>query len=157
VVGLLKSFHDKRSIAAYLIRPVQDFNEITHHFLEAIQTHLYNTRGPHAALAQAHPPVTSAQRTPAKANQNQNQNQNQRQQQQQQHDDQAEQQQTLPQQILQLLAASKGDEGVSIQEIANVFHEVATMDHVREAIEFLSDQALIYPTIDDQHFAVTES
>jgi replication factor A2 len=28
------------------MRPITDFNEVTHHYLEAIATHLHFTRGP---------------------------------------------------------------------------------------------------------------
>jgi len=46
VWGRLKSFNDKRHIAAHHIRPVTDFNEINYHLLEATAVHLYFTRGP---------------------------------------------------------------------------------------------------------------
>jgi replication factor A2 len=33
----LKAFRDKRNVMAYNIRLVEDFNEVTHHFLEVVQ------------------------------------------------------------------------------------------------------------------------
>ncbi len=49
VIGTLKSFREKRNIMAYNIRLVEDFNEVTHHFLEVV--HFYckvktNDNGP---------------------------------------------------------------------------------------------------------------
>jgi len=46
VIGHLRSFHNKRSIVAFRIIPVTDFNELTYHFLESIYVHLYNLKGP---------------------------------------------------------------------------------------------------------------
>ncbi|KAH7095796.1 replication protein-like protein A 32 kDa subunit [Paraphoma chrysanthemicola] len=44
--GKLKSYNDRRSIAAQIIRPVEDMNEVSYHLLEATSVHLYLTRGP---------------------------------------------------------------------------------------------------------------
>jgi len=44
--GKLKSFNDKRSVGAQIIRPVEDMNEVSYHLLEATAIHLYFTRGP---------------------------------------------------------------------------------------------------------------
>ncbi|KAL5120305.1 Replication factor A protein 2 [Pleosporales sp. CAS-2024a] len=44
--GKLKSFNDRRSVGAQIIRPVEDMNEVSYHLLEATAVHLYFTRGP---------------------------------------------------------------------------------------------------------------
>ncbi|KAF1989264.1 replication protein A, subunit RPA32 [Aulographum hederae CBS 113979] len=44
--GNLKSFNDKKHIGAHIIRPVEDFNEVNYHLLEATAVHLHFTRGP---------------------------------------------------------------------------------------------------------------
>ncbi|KAI8936309.1 hypothetical protein NX059_006727 [Plenodomus lindquistii] len=44
--GKLKSFNDRRSVGAQIIRPVEDMNEVSYHLLEATSVHLYFTRGP---------------------------------------------------------------------------------------------------------------
>jgi replication factor A2 len=44
--GKLKSFNDRRSVGAQIIRPVDDMNEVSYHLLEATAVHLYYTRGP---------------------------------------------------------------------------------------------------------------
>jgi replication factor A2 len=44
--GKLKSFNERRSVGAQIIRPVEDMNEVSYHLLEATAVHLYFTRGP---------------------------------------------------------------------------------------------------------------
>ncbi|KAF2833212.1 replication protein A, subunit RPA32 [Ophiobolus disseminans] len=44
--GKLKSFNERRSVGAQIIRPVEDMNEVSYHLLEATSVHLYLTRGP---------------------------------------------------------------------------------------------------------------
>ncbi|RMJ13095.1 hypothetical protein BHE90_011583 [Fusarium euwallaceae] len=46
VWGRLKSFNSKRHVGAHVIRPVEDFNEVNYHMLEATYVHLYFTKGP---------------------------------------------------------------------------------------------------------------
>jgi replication factor A2 len=49
--GKLKSFNDRRSVGATIIRPVEDMNEVSYHLLEATAVHLYFTRGPPGGAA----------------------------------------------------------------------------------------------------------
>ena len=46
VIGHLKPFNKQKNIIAFKIRPVEDFNEVTHHLCEVMYTHLAVTRGP---------------------------------------------------------------------------------------------------------------
>ncbi|KAG6009589.1 hypothetical protein E4U21_001956 [Claviceps maximensis] len=46
VWGRLKSFSNKRHVGAHVIRPVADFNEVNYHLLEAAYVHLFYTKGP---------------------------------------------------------------------------------------------------------------
>ncbi|KAK5689052.1 Replication factor A protein 2 [Elasticomyces elasticus] len=46
VWGRLKAFNNKRHVGANIIRPIQDFNEIQYHLLEATAVHLHFSRGP---------------------------------------------------------------------------------------------------------------
>lgn len=45
VYGRLKIFGNKRHVGANVIRPIQDFNEISYHLLEATVVHLQTTKG----------------------------------------------------------------------------------------------------------------
>lgn len=44
VNGQLKGFQGNKQIVAFSVRPVSDFNEIAHHFIECIYIHLYNVK-----------------------------------------------------------------------------------------------------------------
>ncbi|ORY06321.1 replication protein A, subunit RPA32 [Basidiobolus meristosporus CBS 931.73] len=46
VVGQFKQFASKRHVVAFSMRPIEDYNEITHHFLEVVYVHLFRTRNP---------------------------------------------------------------------------------------------------------------
>jgi len=46
VVGTLKEYNDTLSIQVYSMAEVSDFNALTHHILECILTHNINTKGP---------------------------------------------------------------------------------------------------------------
>ena len=56
VVGQVKSFGTELAVQAFDIRVVQDYNEVTHHCLEVVYSHLFLTKGP----LDAPPPSTSA-------------------------------------------------------------------------------------------------
>lgn len=45
VVGHLKVFNKQKSVTAFYIRPVSDFNELTHHLSEVMYTHLTHKKG----------------------------------------------------------------------------------------------------------------
>lgn len=45
VYGHMRSFERKKSIMAYNIRTVHDYNEVVHHFLQCIFQHLHLTKG----------------------------------------------------------------------------------------------------------------
>ena len=44
VIGSLRSFNNTRNLVAFDISTITDYNAITHHMLEAIYTHLRNTK-----------------------------------------------------------------------------------------------------------------
>ncbi|CAM9467595.1 unnamed protein product, partial [Discosporangium mesarthrocarpum] len=46
VYGNIRSWKGDRHCVSYDMEPLTDFNEVTHHFLDTIYTHLFNTKGP---------------------------------------------------------------------------------------------------------------
>lgn len=46
VIGQMRVFNSTKSIVAYSIQPITDFNEYTFHFLEVVHTHMRFTKGP---------------------------------------------------------------------------------------------------------------
>ena len=46
VWGRVRAFHDKRHVQAHIIRPIEDYNEINYHLLEATAMHLFFKYGP---------------------------------------------------------------------------------------------------------------
>ena len=46
IYGRLKSFNNKRFVSVHFIRAVEDFNEVGFHLLEAAAVHLHFTKGP---------------------------------------------------------------------------------------------------------------
>ncbi len=46
VNGVLSAFNSKKSVNYYHMCPIKDFNEVTCHHLDVINTHLLITRGP---------------------------------------------------------------------------------------------------------------
>merc|ERR1719482_2410070 len=45
VVGQLRIFNHVRSVVAFNIQPITDYNEYTFHFIEVVHTHLKHTKG----------------------------------------------------------------------------------------------------------------
>lgn len=45
IVGHIKMFNNQRTITGFMIRPIEDFNEVSHHMAETIFAHLAITKG----------------------------------------------------------------------------------------------------------------
>ena len=45
IVGHIKMFNNQRSITGFMIKPIEDFNEVSHHMAETIFAHLAITKG----------------------------------------------------------------------------------------------------------------
>ena len=45
VIGNIKTFNKQMSVTAFHIKPIVDFNEVTHHLAEVMFIHLAHTRG----------------------------------------------------------------------------------------------------------------
>ena len=45
VVGHLKVFNKQRSVTAFYVKPLEDFNQLSHHLAEVMYAHLVATKG----------------------------------------------------------------------------------------------------------------
>lgn len=45
VIGNIRVFNKQRSVVAFYIRPIEDFNEVTHHLAECVYAHVSFTKG----------------------------------------------------------------------------------------------------------------
>ena len=45
VIGNIKTFNKQMNVTAFHIKPITDFNEVTHHIAEVIFIHLAHSRG----------------------------------------------------------------------------------------------------------------
>ncbi|KAL6054933.1 DNA-directed RNA polymerase I subunit rpa2 [Balamuthia mandrillaris] len=154
VIGHLRSFLQARSITAFRIHPIQDFNEITFHLLDTIYVHLYNTRGPldaqpGAVVSHGHSSSSSSggggwggpfQHSTGGGG------------------GYAPQQQRggghvgteVGQAVLEVIRGERDAKGISVQNITAALASMATDTQIRDTIEALKNEALIYSPMPDR-------
>ncbi len=157
-VGSLRTFQDKTSLSCFAVTPVEDFNAITHHFLEAIYVHCYHTKGPvGSASTQAIGAGTTAaqpwNQAPASGylgttatgaapmgsmDYNMDSSFN------------AEQQV-----ILDVLGKCTSDRGLKIDQIFTSVQGQMSEPQLRTALNYLTSEGHVYSTIDENHFKRT--
>lgn len=136
--GKLKSFGERRSVGAQIIRPVEDMNEVNFHLLEATAIHLHFTRGPPgAANAGGAVPSGGGQDTGMGGS------------------DLAGYSASTKRVYKFLRESPQSNEGLNQQEIAARLG-MDTADVARAGDDLLSG-GLIYTTIDDQTWAILEA
>ncbi|KAK9514103.1 hypothetical protein VZT92_027592 [Zoarces viviparus] len=154
VSGNLRSFQNHRSVVAFGVRPLEDMNEITSHMLEVVQAHLALCK-PQATSSAAgggggtttgsdvkpisRPAVESRGGSYEGANDMVNNglsaNQN---------------------QVLSLIRGSRDAKGISIQELKQRLG-IMSMNVIKQAVEFLSNEGHIFSTIDEDHYKSTDN
>ncbi|CAH1432608.1 unnamed protein product [Lactuca virosa] len=152
VHGQLKGFQGKKQLVVFGIKPVVDFDEITHHFVECIYVHSYNTKllkqqpGSSGTSNQSHMPssgINTQSYQTAPSNQFTGQyvvnglN-------------------GVDKMVLDYLllpANLSRESGVHVEEIAMQLG--LSLDKIREAIDGMVIEGLIYSSIDDNHFKST--
>ena len=148
VIGQLRSFNNTRSIVAYSIAPITNYNEYTFHFIDVVHTHLKHTKGKPAGAAPGMPMGGAPMGFGGQAG-------------------------APPQQgyaaapaagadvnsLVLSFFKTKGehtDTGCHVQEVAAaVAAQGISEARVREIVEFLSNEGHLYSTIDDDHFKAT--
>jgi len=153
-VGHLKSFKENsRSLIAFSLSPVLDFNEITHHMLDIIHSHLALSKlsqmsGMRTPMSNTTPGGRGFQgqmTTPGRMDQGFGGN--------------AGAANAglsgIQHQIHRMITSCQHEEGMSFGEIKQ---KVRTSDQqIRSTLEFLSNEGHIYSTIDDDHYKSTDS
>jgi replication factor A2 len=177
----------KRQIKAFRLVPIEDFNEITFHFLEVIQAHLYKNYGPAPYTLMSNSAPNSPQKSPLKSSnllnspnkgpgnslqsrfqqnlQNYGTGNNQVANNPYQNSKPANGNGApkpipggdLNGQIEHLLRQNKSRvEGMSLDEITSHLEGVATFSEVSKTLQKMLADAVIYDTLDDKHFALTD-
>lgn len=161
IVGHIRAFNKQRSVTAFHVRPLDDFNVLSHHLAEVLYAHLAATRG--APLPEQFkqnqttqqqiggatpggwgaPMATSTQQGGGAVYAG------------------AQADTGLPpaqQQVLTAITQCPMDQGINIHDLIKTMtqHGVAA-ERVRGAVEFLCNEGHIYSTIDDEHFKSTEA
>ncbi|MCJ8749667.1 hypothetical protein PDJAM_G00178990 [Pangasius djambal] len=135
VVGSLRSFQHHRSMVAFNIRHLDDFNEITSHMLEVIQAHLQSDSSSYSRMKNETTAIinTSHASDPATIGFTANQRQ-----------------------VFTLIKSCPLAEGISMQCLRNSLKCLSFYD-IRTCLQFLINEGHIYSTIDDCHFKCTNS
>lgn len=142
VWGRLKAFNNKRHVGAHVIRPITDYNEIHYHLLEATAVHLFFTKGPPNAAAQALRSRGAAANGVSGGHETGV-------------DDRAMSSVTpLARRIWQALKNAESNEGLHVQLLASQLS--APVNDVYKAAEELVQVGAAYTTVDDQTWAILE-
>ncbi|KAJ1983791.1 Replication factor A protein 2 [Dimargaris cristalligena] len=153
VIAQVRNYNGKRQIYVSKLRPIDDMNEITYHFLHVIHTHLELTRGTKTSgpgmptantdfslsggsgTYQAAPVASSAPVTG---------------------DGTVSGFTTIQDKVLeQIQRFSDRDEGANIPHICQQMRGVYSPDEVMQTVELLTNEGHLYSTIDDLHVKCT--
>lgn len=149
VHGQLKGFQGKKQLMVFGIKPVVDFDEITHHFVECMYVHSYNTKlmklqG--SSSNQVHMPTSAVNtQTYQTAPSNHFVGQSE-----------AERHQGVEKLVLEYLlqpASVARENGVHQQELAAQLR--LPLERILVALRILGDEGLIYSAVDECHYKCT--
>ncbi|GBG26492.1 Replication protein A 32 kDa subunit A [Hondaea fermentalgiana] len=160
VYGTLRTFNGKRNLSCFAVRPIDDQNIMTHHFLEAMMAHLQVTQGPvNADLRASQQPAMPTSSTmnsgydqpgvnPAQALTSANVNQ-------------GGADGDLASKALRIFNAPEAaelEEGYTPEEVLGIMNQqgsAVTLQQIMEAIHGLTNEGHLYSTIDDNHYKST--
>ena len=130
-------------ISAYDMKPVEDFNQVTHHYLEAIYVHAKATNKIAAPAAAAAPRSSMEGFLPKTAGQSAAGG-----------DDAGDGVTSLQKRVLDYYTENgTSDEGCAIANVAGGLG--LDMGLVKNAVDALSSEGFLYSTIDDDHHKST--
>ncbi|TYJ32922.1 hypothetical protein E1A91_A05G068800v1 [Gossypium mustelinum] len=151
----LQNFQGKKQLNAFSVRPVTNFDEITCHFIECIHYHLQNSKVQLEGGAPAQPQMTNSSfSTPVRGASNGYQPAS--------VNDVSVQYSTdgfkgfdkLVLNYLQQPSNIDREIGVHVNELSQ--HLKAPVEKIKDAIEFLEREGLVYSSIDDYHYKAVE-
>lgn len=157
VSGNLRSFQNHRSVVAFSVRPLEDMNEVTSHMLEVVQAHMALSKPQTMTSAGGmNSSMSSMSRTNMgnmgsmgsmggmgggysgannMVNNGLNASQN---------------------QVLSLIRGCPDPQGISIQDIRQRLSGMS-LNVIKQAVDFLSNEGHIFSTIDEDHFKSTDN
>lgn len=144
VHGSMRSLNRERSLLAFNVHPVTDFNEVTYHSLQAVFQHAHLTKGAAAMKPEGGAPAyngaTATAPAPAAGGYGG-----------------GDQLPPMQKEVLDIYtneraAGTLGGQGLSVAEVAQKLGGRLSVAQVQQAVVALTDQGHLYSTIDDQHF-----
>lgn len=141
VVGRLTQFNNKTHVVAFQIRPIINADEISHHFLEAILTHLQFTKGSAPGGASMDNFTSSAYNAGNFKSNN----------------DQGSGGGIHKEVIAVINQFAHLDQGAEINQVVSRLQGKYSEPQVKEAIDFLQNEGHLYATIDEYHVKSADS
>uniref|UniRef100_A0A2C9LQQ6 Replication protein A C-terminal domain-containing protein n=1 Tax=Biomphalaria glabrata TaxID=6526 RepID=A0A2C9LQQ6_BIOGL len=136
ICGMLRSFGGKRSVHAHKITPITDMNELSCHLLEVVYA------SASASLQQTSSIMGGGDNKGFSTNSSGM--------------NQIAGLTPLQSQIQNIVRSNQSERGCSIDEICQQLKSVAPKA-IRDTIDFLSSEGLIYSTIDEEHYQATDA
>ncbi|KAJ2959910.1 hypothetical protein NQZ79_g4695 [Umbelopsis isabellina] len=141
VVGRLTQFNNKTHVVAFQIRSITNADEISHHFLEAILTHLQFTKGSAPGEASMDNFTSSAYNAGNFKSNN----------------DQGSGGGIHKEVITVINQFAHLDQGAEINQVVSRLQGKYSEPQVKEAIDFLQNEGHLYATIDEYHVKSADS
>ncbi|KAL0139515.1 hypothetical protein V8B55DRAFT_1524729 [Mucor lusitanicus] len=121
--GRINSFSSRISVVGHALRPITDFNELSYHFLDCINTHLLFTK-PGSSQYKADNMQIDGPGAPTSLNDK------------------------VSQAIKEF---DSSEEGASIDQLVQKFRGMHTESEIRDSIDYLMTDGQCYTTIDSEH------
>ncbi|KAG8902853.1 replication factor A protein 2 [Tulasnella sp. 403] len=147
VLGYIKPFQGKRSFSIHSIRVITDYHEVYFALLEALQVHMFYTRGPvHSASSNDMEGVTSTSTANPYAPGGHDSGQT----------DPFAHLPAMQRKIVTfIINSAAGDEGVHVTALTKGLGTNIKAEDVSDALETLTESGHIYNTIDEYHYSVS--
>jgi replication factor A2 len=148
--GSMNSFQKAKTLTMYRVTPIEDFNEVTFHYLDAIATHLYHTKGP---LPSADGKVSAATNNAMFQQQQQLQTFSSAP-----IGQQSDEFSPAQKAVLSVFQAdAENPVGTTLESVVKGLSSQFTPLQVQSAIEHLTGEGHLYTTVDEYHYKCTSA